>query len=70
MRRGGRFLATPLGKRYTTRWVYYMFESDARLQGWHIVLVMAPTSQIEFCSENDRAVSYTHLRAHETGAYL
>ncbi|CAK0822830.1 unnamed protein product [Prorocentrum cordatum] len=39
MRRGGRFLATPLGKRYTTRWVYYMFGSDARLQGGHTVLV-------------------------------
>ncbi|CAK0874204.1 unnamed protein product [Prorocentrum cordatum] len=38
MRRGGRFMATPLGKRYTTRW-HYMSGSDARLQGGHVVLV-------------------------------
>ncbi|CAK0810845.1 unnamed protein product, partial [Prorocentrum cordatum] len=34
-----------LGKRYTTRWVYDMFGSDARLQGGRVVLVCLCASQ-------------------------
>jgi ATP-dependent helicase/nuclease subunit A len=41
-----RVLATPLEKRYTTIWVYYMFGSDAPLQGGHIVLECLCASQV------------------------
>eukprot|EP00959_Pyramimonas_sp_CCMP1952_P346817 7264198-Pyramimonas_sp.AAC.1 len=64
MRRGGRFLATPpLGKRYTTGWVYYMLGSDARLQGGHLlVLVCLCASHVPSCYDVPTYFSFDHLK--------